>query len=185
MEEYMAKKKVKKKFNFGAIIAAVGAILAIVAFFIPVMVGNVGDTTISGMQLTQVWFETLESSVDNLKIVTLAGLMSAADEAAYQSLQIFSFAGMILACVYLVYAVLGLFVKPCKSKILNIVLSGALLAVGIAAISSAGAIQAATTVTLLGKTSVGISMSAGAFLTAIGGGIGLVATLFYPRKKFK
>lgn len=177
----MAKKK-KLKFNFGAIVAAIGAILAIVAFFVPVVVQKSAELSMNGMQIVQIWLETMEENLDNAKYMLFAGVMQAADEAALTSLQIFTFAGVILGFVYLVYAALGTFFKPCKSKLLNIILSGALLAVGIGAISSAAAIQSATTTEILGKTIVGVAMSAGAFLTAAGGAVGLVATLFYRKK---
>lgn len=177
----MAKKKsVAKKINLGAIVAFVGALVAFIAFFIPQVVQKELEVSLNGIDLSTVLLGA-GKGLDNLDIQLAVEALKAINSEATQSLMIFTFVGVIVAGLYMLYSLVGIFVKDVRSKLLNLIFAGVLLGVGIAVISSAGALQAGATKEILGETIVALSMSAGPFMTAIGGGIGVLSFLFYKK----
>lgn len=175
----MAVKKIRepKKFSFFSMVAFIGAALAVVAFFIPVMTTD--GSAISGMDLTKILFGVKDIGLD---AGVMWGLMQVANQEAAKGLEIMMFASLVVAGVYMLYSFIGMFSKPFRGNFINLIFAGLLIACGVVVLACGGAIQADTTAEVLGKTVVGITMNAGAYLIAIGGIVGLLCSLFIRKR---
>ena len=177
----MAKMKKKKKINFGAIIAAVGAIIMIISFFVPYLVGKTSGQTLSGLSLITILFGGADSFQGIGEQIWIE-LISSSVPSALVMMQIAVLAGIVLGAVILVLSLLGIFVKVPAGKLLLKLLSVLAVLAGLVAVICAGVIQSKNTAEILGQTIVTVSIHAGSIMLAIGSIVSLVGSLIYKKK---
>ena len=177
----MAKLK-KKKINIGAIVAAVGALVMIISFFIPFLAGKASGQTLSGMDLTSLLFggaDSFQSLGDKIWI----DLITSSVPSALTMLQLSVLAGIALGSIIFILSILGIFVKVPAGRLILRVLSIITVIAGAVAIICTGVIQSKNTAEVLGQTIVSVSMHAGSFMLAIGSAISLAGAMIYKKKR--
>lgn len=174
----MAKKKLKapKKFSFFSMVAFIGAAIAFVAFFIPLMTTD--GSAINGIDLTNILFGVKDIGLEAGAMWTLMQI----NQEAAKGLEAMMFVTVLVAGAYMLYSFAGMFCKPCRGNFVNLIFAGLLIACGVIVLACGGAIQADTTVEIAGKTMVGITMNAGAYLIPIGGIVGVICSLFIRKR---
>lgn len=175
-----SKSKNKSKINIGTIIASIGAVLVVVSFFLPFLVGEVSGQSLSGLDITTIFFGMTDSIEGAANLIWLE-LITVGVPALVLPLQIAVVVGSALGCVILLFSLLGVFIKVPAGRLIVRTLSLLALVAGIGAAVCTGFIQAENTTTVI-KDIVVVSMGAGAYLLACGTLTCAVGALFYKKK---
>ena len=175
-----SKSKKKSKINIGAIIASVGAIVAVASFFLPFLVGNVSSQALSGMDITSIFFG-MSDSIEGLVDIAWLETITLGVPSVIVPLQLSVLFGSVLGCAILLISFISIFMKLPASRLIVRVLSIVALVAGIGAVVCTGLIQAENTVTVI-EAIVGVSMGAGAYMLAGGTLTCAVGALLFSKK---